>query len=94
MDVQHDKVYRLGSQKYKAKKQTPNLLVWWMPRIRPAGESERIKGFVFKYMGGENKKKSRWISIGKYPEWSIRKARREYDQLYDQVHSYGRDPVE
>ncbi|TNC82836.1 MAG: hypothetical protein C9356_02915 [Oleiphilus sp.] len=59
-------------------------------RVNPSGS----KVFVFKYMGGENKKKSRWISIGKYPEWSIRKARREYDQLYDQVHSYGRDPVE
>lgn len=59
-------------------------------RVNPSGS----KVFVFKYMGGEDKKKSRWISIGKYPEWSIRKARREYDQLYDQVHSYGRDPVE
>ena len=58
-------------------------------RVNPSGS----KVFVFKYMGGENKKKSRWISIGKYPEWSIRRARREYDHLYDQVHSYGRDPV-
>lgn len=41
-----------------------------------------------------NKRVSRWITIGKYPEWSIRKARREYDRLYEQVHDYGRDPVQ
>lgn len=40
------------------------------------------------------KRKSRWITIGKYPEWSIRKARREYDLLYEQVYAYGRDLVE
>jgi integrase len=39
------------------------------------------------------KRISRWITIGKYPEWSIRKARAEYDRLYDQVHKYGRDLV-
>lgn len=44
-------------------------------------------------MSGEKKDKSRWISIGKYPEWTIRKARQEYDKLYEQVHNYGRDPV-
>lgn len=40
-----------------------------------------------------NKRISRWITIGKYPEWSIRKARSEYDRLYELVHEYGRDPV-
>ena len=39
------------------------------------------------------KRVSRWITIGKYPKWSIRKARSEYDRLYEQVHEYGRDPV-
>ncbi|MES9994001.1 MAG: site-specific integrase [Candidatus Thiodiazotropha sp.] len=58
-------------------------------RVNPSGS----KVFVFKYMSGKNKEKSRWISIGRYPEWTIRRARREYDRLYDQVHSYGRDPV-
>jgi len=38
-------------------------------------------------------RKSCWITIGKYPEWNIRKARHEYDLLYEQVHDYGRDPV-
>lgn len=41
----------------------------------------------------ENKRTSRWITIGKYPEWTIRKARTEYDRLYELVHEYGRDPV-
>ncbi len=58
-------------------------------RINPSGS----KVFVFKYMSGENKDKSRWISIGKYPEWTIRQARMEYDRLYEQVYQYGRDPV-
>lgn len=58
-------------------------------RVNPSGS----KVFVFKYMSGANKKKSRWISIGKYPEWSVRRARHEYDLLYEQVHQYGRDPV-
>lgn len=53
------------------------------------------KTFIFKYMAasGANKRVSRWITIGKYPEWSIQQARREYDRLYEQVHAYGRDPV-
>ena len=58
-------------------------------RVNPSGS----KVFVFKYMSGADKKKSRWISIGKYPEWSVRRARHEYDILYEQVHQYGRDPV-
>lgn len=58
-------------------------------RINPSGS----KVFVFKYMSGDNKEISRWISIGQYPEWTIRQARKEYDQLYDQVYQYGRDPV-
>ncbi len=44
-------------------------------------------------MSGENKEISRWISIGKYPEWTIRQARKKYDELYEQVYQYGRDPV-
>ncbi|MBT2970520.1 MAG: integrase arm-type DNA-binding domain-containing protein [Candidatus Thiodiazotropha sp. (ex Ctena orbiculata)] len=54
------------------------------------------KSFVFKYMVNvtPDKRVSRWITIGKYPEWNIRKARREYDHLYEQVHDYGRDPVQ
>lgn len=55
-------------------------------RVTPSG----VKSFVYKYMNG---RQSRWITIGKYPEWSIRRARREYDALYEQVHAYGRDPV-
>ncbi|MCP5230238.1 site-specific integrase [Accumulibacter sp.] len=55
-------------------------------RITPTGR----KSFVYKYMHG---RKSRWITIGRYPEWSIRRARREYDKLYEQVHAYGRDPI-
>lgn len=58
-------------------------------RVNPSG----TKVFVFKYMSGDNKEISRWISIGRYPEWSIRQARKEYDQLYEQVYQYGRDPV-
>jgi len=58
-------------------------------RVNPSGS----KVFVFKYMSGENKEISRWISIGKYPEWTIRQARKEYDELYEQVYQYGRDPV-
>jgi len=59
-------------------------------RINPSGS----KVFIFKYMSGVQKIKSRWVSIGKYPEWSIHKARQEYDRLYILVHEYGRDPVE
>ncbi|MCP5299120.1 MAG: integrase arm-type DNA-binding domain-containing protein [Chromatiaceae bacterium] len=55
-------------------------------RVTPAGG----KSFVYKYKRG---RQDRWITIGKYPEWSIRRARREYDALYEQVHAYGRDPV-
>ena len=58
-------------------------------RVNPSGS----KVFVFKYMSGENKEISRWVSIGKYPEWTIRQARKEYDELYEQVYQYGRDPV-
>lgn len=36
---------------------------------------------------------SRWITIGQYPKWSIRKARGKYDDYYEEVHDYGRDPV-
>jgi integrase len=56
-------------------------------RVTPYGG----KTFVYKYMHG---RQSRWITIGKYPEWSIRRARREYDTLYEQVRAHGRDPVE
>jgi integrase len=61
-------------------------------RITPSG----TKTFLFKYMNtlSSGKRKSRWITIGKYPEWSIRKARREYDLLYEHVYAYGRDLVE
>ncbi len=45
-------------------------------------------------MGGPLKNKSRWISIGKYPALTIRRARHEYDELYEQVYDYGRDPIE
>ena len=38
-------------------------------------------------------KKSRWVTIGKYPAWSIRRARSRYDELYEQVNEYCRDPV-
>ena len=55
-------------------------------RITPAG----TKTFVFKYMSS---RKSRWLTIGKYPEWSIRQARKQYDEYYEQVYQYGRDPV-
>ena len=44
--------------------------------------------------GNLNKRKSCWITIGKYPEWSIRKARTEYGRLYEAVYEYGRDPKE
>lgn len=55
-------------------------------RVSPSG----TKSFVFKYMA---ERKSRWITIGKYPKWSIRQARRQYDDYYEEVHEYGRDPV-
>lgn len=59
-------------------------------RINPSGS----KVFIFKYMSGKSKDKSCWISIGKYPELTIRQARKEYDFLYEQVYEYGRDPVQ
>ncbi|WP_028582090.1 tyrosine-type recombinase/integrase [Desulfogranum japonicum] len=59
-------------------------------RVNPSGS----KMFIFKYMAGDKKEISRWITIGKYPEWSIRRARHEYDELYQQVYEYGRDPVQ
>ncbi|MCJ8273340.1 MAG: site-specific integrase [Psychrosphaera sp.] len=55
-------------------------------RITPSG----TKSFVYKYMNG---RQSRWITIGKYPEYSIRQARQQYDQYCEQVKDYGRDPV-
>lgn len=55
-------------------------------RVTPSG----TKTFVFKYMSS---RKSRWITIGKYPQTSIRHAHREYDVLYEQVHDFGRDVV-
>lgn len=60
-------------------------------RVTPSG----VKTFIFKYMIKSNagKRVSRWITIGSYPELSLQKARREYYDLYEQVHDYGRDPV-
>jgi len=55
-------------------------------RVTPSGN----KSFVYKYTQNG---KSVWYTIGKYPEWSIRNARREYEDLYEQVREYGRDPV-
>ena len=55
-------------------------------RVTPTGH----KTFVYKFMKGRT---SRWLTIGRYPEWSIRRARRQYDEYYEQVHAYGRDPV-
>lgn len=55
-------------------------------RVTPTG----IKTFIYKYNKGQ---KRVWVTIGKYPEWSIRKARAEYDKLYEQVNDFGRDPV-
>ncbi|MCU7860836.1 MAG: site-specific integrase [Candidatus Thiodiazotropha sp. (ex Lucinoma kastoroae)] len=52
--------------------------------------SSGTKTFVYKYMNG---RQSRWLTIGKYPEWSIRKARNLYDQYYEEVNDYGRDPI-
>lgn len=45
-------------------------------------------------MTGKRKDKSRWVSIGKYPAWSIRQARKAYETLYEKVHEYGIDPVQ
>jgi len=61
-------------------------------RVTPSG----TKTFVFKYMVTTNNSKriSRWVSIGKYPEWTIRKARSQYNEYYEQVYDYGRDPIE
>ncbi|WP_086930236.1 tyrosine-type recombinase/integrase [Agarilytica rhodophyticola] len=56
-------------------------------RLTPNG----TKTFVYKYMLG---RKSRWLTLGKYPQYSIRKARRQYDEYYEQVNDYRRDPVE
>ena len=47
-------------------------------RVTPSGN----KSFVYKYTKDG---KSIWYTIGKYPEWSIRNARREYEDLYEQV---------
>ena len=55
-------------------------------RLTPSG----TKTFVYKYMHG---RKSRWLTLGKYPEYSIRKARQQYDEYHEQVNDYGRDPV-
>jgi integrase len=57
-------------------------------RITPSG----TKSFVFKYKTKDQK--DRWITIGQYPEWSIRQARREYDTLYEKVYDYGCDIVQ
>jgi len=61
-------------------------------RVTPSG----TKTFVFKYMVAPNNSKriGRWITIGKYPEWTIRKARAQYNEYYEQVYDYGRDLVE
>lgn len=56
-------------------------------RITPSG----CKSFIYKYMNGRT---SRWLTIGRYPEWSVRKARAKYNEYYEQVIDYGRDPVE
>lgn len=56
-------------------------------RVTPTG----TKTFVYKYMAGRT---SRWITLGQYPELSIREARAEYNTLYESVIDYGRDPVE
>lgn len=60
-------------------------------RLMPSG----AKSFIFKYMSDmpNGKRLSRWITIGKYPAISIRKARQQYDALYEAVHEYSRDPV-
>ncbi len=58
-------------------------------RVNPSG----TKVFIFKYMSGENKDISRWMTIGRYPEFSIRQARMKYDEFYEQVYDYGRDLV-
>ena len=55
-------------------------------RVTPSG----TKTFVYKFMSG---RQSRWLTIGKYPEWSIRKARNLYDKYYVEVNDYGRDPI-
>lgn len=55
-------------------------------RLTPSGS----KSFIYKYMNG---RQSRWITIGKYPQWSIRKARQSYEDYHEQVNDYGRDPI-
>ncbi len=55
-------------------------------RMTPSGS----KTFVYKYMIG---RKSRWITLGKYPKLTVRKARAKYIELYEQVRDYGRDPI-
>jgi len=55
-------------------------------RITPTG----IKTFVFKYKKNGT---SKWLTIGRYPEWSIRQARIEYDKQYDAVYLHGKDPI-
>lgn len=58
-------------------------------RVNPSG----TKVFIFKYMGGDQKNISRWMTIGRYPEFSIRQARIKYDEFSEQVYDYGRDLV-
>lgn len=55
-------------------------------RMTPSG----TKTFVYKYMIG---RKSRWVTLGKYPKLTVRKARAKYIELYEQVRDYGRDPI-
>jgi integrase len=55
-------------------------------RLTPTG----AKTFVFKYTKNGN---SKWLTIGRYPEWTIRQARTEYDKQYDAVYLYGKDPI-
>ena len=56
-------------------------------RVTPTGN----KSFVFKYMNG---RKSRWMTLGKYPKMSSSEARKEYLDRYEEVKDYGRDPIE
>lgn len=59
-------------------------------RVTPLG----TKSFVYKYMVSlDGKRLSRWLTLGTYPQLSLRKARREYDHYFEQVTDYGLDPV-
>ena len=60
-------------------------------RVTPHGS----KTFVFKYTVtlSNSNRTTRWVTIGKYPEISIRSARTQYTELYEQVHDYGHDVV-